>query len=120
MKTTLTKTFSFESAHWLPCFPEGHKCRRMHGHSFKVDVIVSGEVDPDRGYLIDFAQIKDAIRPLEEQLDHRVLNDIPGLEVPTAENLARWIYDRLLPELPLLTAVCVNETCTSSARYPGS
>jgi len=120
MQISLTKTFGFEAAHWLPCFPEGHKCRRMHGHSFKVDVVVAGEVDPSTGYLIDFAEIKQAVEPIEKQLDHYLLNNIEGLENPTAELLAKWIFDRLKPSLPLLDSVCVRETCTSAAEYRGA
>ena len=119
MKIALTKTFGFEAAHYLPCFPEGHKCRRMHGHSFKIDVVVEGEVDPQVGYLIDFADVKAATKPIEEALDHRVLNDIEGLENPTAELLARWVWDQLKPKLELLSAVRVHETCTSSAEFRG-
>ncbi len=119
MRVALTKTFDFEAAHWLPTFPQGHKCRRLHGHSFHVDVIVEGEVPPEKGYLIDFGQIKDAIDPVRLQLDHYCLNDIEGLVNPTAEMLARWVYDRLKPALPLLAAIRVRETCTSAAEYRG-
>jgi 6-pyruvoyltetrahydropterin/6-carboxytetrahydropterin synthase len=119
MHIKLTKTFDFEAAHWLPCFPDGHKCRRMHGHSFHVDVIVEGEVDPARSYLIDYGDIKTAIEPVRNQLDHYLLNEIAGLENPTAEMLAKWIYDRLKPALPLLTTIIVRETCTSAAEYRG-
>ncbi len=119
MQMKLTKTFDFEAAHWLPCFPDGHKCRRMHGHSFHIDVIVEGEVDPARGYLIDYGEIKAAIEPLKNSLDHYLLNDIEGLENPTAEMLSKWIYDRLKPALPLLTTIVVRETCTSAAEYRG-
>ena len=119
MKIKLSKTFDFEAAHWLPTFAQGHKCRRLHGHSFRVDVIVEGEVDPSRGYLIDYGDIKAAIEPVRMQLDHYLLNEIPGLENPTAEMLTKWIYDRLKPALPLLSCVIVRETCTSSAEYRG-
>ena len=119
MHVSLTKSIRFEAAHWLPTFPEGHKCRRMHGHSFRVDVVIAGEVDPQQGYLQDFGQIKAALAPVRDALDHRLLNDIPGLENPTAEMLARWIYERLERELPLLAAVRVRETCTSAAEYRG-
>lgn len=119
MRASLTKTFRFEAAHWLPTFPEGHKCRRMHGHSFYVDLVVEGEVSPEKGYLIDFGEIKAAWNPLEDRLDHYCLNDIEGLENPTAELLARWIYDRIKPKLPLLSIVRVHETCTSAAEYRG-
>jgi 6-pyruvoyltetrahydropterin/6-carboxytetrahydropterin synthase len=119
MRISLTKTFRFEAAHWLPCFPEGHKCRRMHGHSFLVDVVVEGEVDPARGYLMDYGDMKKAIAPVEQQLDHYVLNDIAGLENPTAEMLSRWIFERLKPTLPLLAIVRVHETCTTACEYRG-
>jgi 6-pyruvoyltetrahydropterin/6-carboxytetrahydropterin synthase len=119
MKVTLTKSFRFEAAHWLPTFPEGHKCHRMHGHSFRFDVVVAGEVPPDRGYLVDYGQIQEAAAPIVDELDHRLLNEIPGLENPTAEVLTRWIYDRLRPRLPLLAAIRVYETCTTEAEYRG-
>jgi len=119
MRVSLTKTIDFEAAHWLPTFPEGHKCRRLHGHSFKADIVVEGEVDPAKGYLIDFGQIKAVTDPIVKQLDHYCLNDIEGLENPTAEMLAKWIYDRLAPDLPLLKSVRIRETCTSSAEYTG-
>jgi len=119
MRMRLAKTFGFEAAHWLPTFPEGHKCRRMHGHSFKIEVVVEGDVDPAKGYLIDYGDIKRAIKPIEERLDHRVLNDIEGLENPTSEMLAAWIWDRVAPDLPDLAAVIVHETCTSRCEYAG-
>lgn len=119
MQISLTKTFRFEAAHWLPTFPQGHKCRRLHGHSFIVDVVVEGEVDPALGYLMDFGQIKQAIDPVCNQLDHYCLNDLAGLENPTAEMLAKWVYDQLKPALPLLKLIRVRETCTSEAEYRG-
>lgn len=119
MRVSLTKTIDFEAAHWLPTFPEGHKCRRLHGHSFKVDIVVEGEMDEEAGYLLDFGELKQTVAPIREQLDHRLLNDIEGLANPTAELLARWIYDRLKPALPLLALVRVRETCTSAAEYRG-
>jgi len=111
--------FSFEAAHRLPTVPEGHKCARLHGHSFRVRVTVSGPVDPQMGWVIDFADIKQAFAPLREALDHRYLNEIGGLENPTSEVLARWIWDRLHPSLPILSAVEVRETCTSGCIYRG-
>jgi len=111
--------FSFEAAHRLPNVPEGHKCARLHGHSFRVRVTVSGPVDPRMGWVIDFADIKQAFAPLREALDHRYLNEIGGLENPTSEVLARWIWDRLHPSLPILSAVEVRETCTSGCIYRG-
>lgn len=119
MHVQLSKTFTFEAAHFLPTFPEGHKCRRLHGHSFKVTVRVAGEVDEEQGVLIDYGQIKAACEPIRKQLDHYCLNDVDGLENPTAENLSRWIWQRLEPALPLLSAVVVHETCTSACEYRG-
>ena len=115
----LSKSFSFEAAHRLPTFPPGHKCQRLHGHSFKVDVVIAGEVDPAKGYLIDYGDIKRVAEPVIGELDHQYLNEIPGLENPTAEHLARWVFDRLKAELPLLSAVIIHETCMSSCAYRG-
>jgi 6-pyruvoyltetrahydropterin/6-carboxytetrahydropterin synthase len=119
MTVRLTKTCRFEAAHLLPTFPEGHKCRRLHGHSFRFDVVVSGDVDPKLGYLIDFGEIKKVTDPLIQRLDHYYLNDIEGLSNPTSENLARWLYDRLKPHIPILAAIIVYETCTSACEYGG-
>jgi 6-pyruvoyltetrahydropterin/6-carboxytetrahydropterin synthase len=119
MRLSLSKTFRFEAAHWLPTFPEGHKCRRMHGHSFRFDVVVEGEVDPAKGYLIDYGDIKKICDPIVKQLDHYCLNDIPGLENPTAEMISKWLWDHIKPQLPLLAKIIVNETCTSACEYRG-
>ena len=114
------KAFTLESAHRLPNVPAGHKCARVHGHSFRVEVHVQGPVDPHLGWVMDFADVKAAFEPLYQQLDHHYLNDVPGLENPTSENLARWIWQRLRPALPQLSAIVVHETCTSGARYTGN
>ena len=119
MHVRLAKSFTFEAAHFLPTFPEGHKCRRMHGHSFKVEVVVEGDAPEAQGYLIDYGEIKAAIDPIEKQLDHYVLNEIEGLENPTSEVIAKWIYDRLRAHLPLLSEIIVYETCTSRCHYTG-
>ena len=119
MHVRLIKSFTFEAAHWLPTFPEGHKCRRMHGHSFKVDVVVAGPLDPQKGYLLDYGDIKALTAPVEQQLDHHCLNEIPGLENPTSEMIAKWVWDRLKPQLPQLAQVTVHETCTSRCEYVG-
>ena len=119
MRIRLSKSFSFEAAHWLPTFPQAHKCRRLHGHSFHVQVIAEGDVDEQQGYLIDYGQIKAAAGPIIDSLDHRLLNEIDGLHNPTAECLCRWLYERIQPNLPLLAAIRVDETCTSSAEYRG-
>ena len=119
MKMELRKTFQFEAAHRLPQVPPGHKCARLHGHSFSVEVVVEGPVDPVLGWVMDYADIKAAFRPLHDQLDHNYLNEIPGLENPTSEHVARWIWDRLKPSLPLLTQVVIAETCNSKCAYRG-
>ncbi len=119
MKVRLTKTFRFEAAHDLPTFPEGHKCRRLHGHSFRFDVVIAGEVDEQRGYLIDYGDIKRVVDPIVRQLDHYYLNDIAGLENSTSENLSRWLWKQIKPSLPLLAGIVVYETCTSSCEYLG-
>ena len=119
MHVRLVKSFGFEAAHWLPTFPEGHKCRRMHGHSYRVDVVVEGEVEEAKGYLIDYGEIKATCEPLRKQLDHYLLNEVEGLENPTAENLARWVWNRLVDGLPLLVEVVVHETCTAACAYRG-
>lgn len=119
MKVELEKTFRFEAAHLLPNVPEYHKCRRLHGHSFRVDVIVAGEPDPARGYLVDYGEIKAACEPVRAALDHQYLNEIEGLENPTAELLAQWLWRRLSPALPLLSEIVVHETCESRCEYCG-
>lgn len=115
----LYKEFVFEAAHWLPEVPEDHKCRRMHGHSFHVRITVEGPVEPQSGWVMDFADITRAFKPLYDQLDHYCLNDISGLENPTSENLAIWIWDRLKPELTALNSIQVKETCMSGCVYRG-
>ena len=119
MNVELRKTFQFEAAHLLPHLPETHKCRRLHGHSFSVEIVVAGECDAKLGWLMDYAEISAAFKPLWEQLDHYYLNDIPGLDNPTSENLAVWIWNRLKPNLPLLTEVAVAETCMSRCVFRG-
>lgn len=115
----LVKDFRFEAAHWLPNVPEGHKCQRVHGHSFRGEVAVRGPLDPKLGWVIDFADLKRAIGPLVERLDHYTLNEIPGLENPTAELLAIWIWRELIDKLPMLHRVTIEETCTSRCHYYG-
>ena len=113
------KAFTFEAAHRLPNVPEGHKCARLHGHSFHVEIHVSGPIGAETGWVMDFADLKTAFAPLHRVLDHNYLNDIPGLENPTSEHIARWIWDRLQPALPNLSQIVVRETCTSGAIYDG-
>jgi len=111
------KEFTFEAAHRLPHVPEGHKCSRLHGHSYRIEVWLSGALDLKLGWLMDFADLKAAFEPLRLQLDHYYLNEVAGLENPTSEVLAEWIYTRLEHTLPLLEKVLVSETCTSAAIF---
>ena len=113
------KEFTIEAAHWLPNLPEGHKCRRLHGHSFRLEIHVSGPLDPHLGWVMDFAEIKAAFKAIEDRIDHHCLNEVEGLENPTSENLARWLWKELRSALPLLSQVTVRETCTSGCVYTG-
>ena len=115
----LYKDFSFEAAHRLPNVPTVHKCARLHGHSFQVRVSVDGPVGERSGWVVDFAELKAAFRPVYDQLDHRYLNEIAGLENPTSENLARWIWRQLSPSLPGLAEIEIRETCTTGCMYRG-
>ena len=113
------KTFRIEAAHRLPNVPAGHKCARLHGHSFAIELLVSGDLGAESGWVMDFADLKQAFQPLYDRLDHHYLNDVEGLENPTSERIAVWIWERLKPALPQLSAVTVHETCTSGCRYTG-
>ncbi|MFT6286360.1 MAG: 6-pyruvoyltetrahydropterin/6-carboxytetrahydropterin synthase [Alcanivorax sp.] len=113
------KEFHFEAAHRLPNVPEGHKCARLHGHSFLVRICVEGAAVEPTGWVMDFSELKAAFKPVLEKLDHFYLNEIPGLENPTSENIARWIWQGLQPALPQLSAVEIRETCTSGCIYRG-
>ena len=113
------KEFRFEAAHRLPHVPEGHKCGRLHGHSYRVQLHLQGEPDPHTGWFVDFGDIKSAFKPTYDLLDHNYLNDIPGLENPTSEVLAQWIWHRVKPVMPNLVRVVLFETCTSGCTYSG-
>lgn len=113
------KQFTIEAAHRLPNLPEGHKCARLHGHSFVVEIHIEGPIGDRSGWVRDFADIKSAFAPIYDVLDHRYLNDIEGLDNPTSENLAVWIWHRLAPTLPDLCSVVIRETCTSGCVYDG-
>ena len=113
------KAFTLEAAHRLPNVPEGHKCARLHGHSFRIEIHVEGDIDPHFGWVMDFADLKAAFAPIHAQLDHRYLNDIEGLDNPTSENLARWIWRHLRFSLPTISQIVVRETCTSGCLYRG-
>ena len=103
----------------LPLLPKNHKCRRLHGHSFQAEIVVRGECDLELGWVMDYAEITKAFQPLWDQLDHYYLNEVPGLENPTSENLAAWIWRGLKPRLPLLVEIVVAETCTARCVYRG-
>lgn len=113
------KVFTIDAAHRLPHVPAGHKCGRLHGHTFQIEVHIDGPLDPKLGWIIDFGDVKSAFRPIEEQLDHHYLNEVAGLENPTSENIARWVYRNLKPSLPGLSKIVVRETCSSGCIYAG-
>ena len=113
------KEFSFEAAHLLPNVPPDHKCARLHGHSVAVRIYVEGQVGDNSGWVMDFSDISSAFNPIQKELDHCYLNEIKGLENPTSENIVRWIWERLKPDLPQLFEIEIRETCTSGCRYTG-
>ena len=113
------KEFTFEAAHLLPHVPEDHKCRRLHGHSYRVRICVEGSLEPTLGWVVDFADIAEAFEPIRLRLDHYYLNEIEGLENPTSEVLARWIWQNLESTLSGLCRVEVSETCTAGCIYRG-
>jgi len=115
----LVKELRFEAAHRLPHVPQSHKCFRLHGHSFKIDITVEGPVDEKTGWFIDYQVIHDIWQPLYESLDHNYLNEVEGLENPTSENLARWLWERIKPKLPSLSQITVHETCDARCEYNG-
>jgi 6-pyruvoyltetrahydropterin/6-carboxytetrahydropterin synthase len=113
------KVFKIDAAHRLPNVPKGHKCAQMHGHSFRIEIHVRGPVDPKLGWVIDFADLADAFNPIFVELDHKYLNEIDGLKNPTSENLAKWIWERLYPKLPILRKIIVRESPESGVLYEG-
>ncbi len=113
------KEFTFEAAHLLPNVPPEHKCRRLHGHSFRARIHVEGDLDPSLGWVADFADVREAFEPIWAALDHRYLNEIEGLENPTSEVIAKWIWTRLKPTLPGLSRITLFETCTAGCAYEG-
>ena len=119
MRTRLSRDYRFEAAHFLPKVPEGHKCARMHGHSYLVVVTIEGEIDPELGWVMDFAAIDEHVLPLIRALDHQVLNEVDGLANPTSELLAVWLWDRVRPSLPVLVELQVAETVSSRCVYRG-
>ena len=113
------KIFTFEAAHRLPNLPASHKCSRLHGHSFRVELHLRGQLTPVENWVIDFADVKAAFQPVYDQLDHHYLNDIAGLENPTSEQISVWLWQQTKPKLPALVKVVVHETCTAGSIYCG-
>ena len=115
----LVTNFTFEAAHQLPHAPSHSKCRRLHGHSFKVEVHVCGGLGEETGWVMDYDEIQRVCEPVYDALDHRLLNEVDGLENPTSEIIAVWIWNRLEPNIPGLSAIVVHETCTARCVYRG-
>jgi len=116
---TIFREFTFDSAHFLPMVPDGHKCRQIHGHTYHLKVFFEGPLDPILGWVADFADIKAAVGAIVDRVDHKMLNNIEGLENPTCEHLAIWIWDQVIREIPSLKRIELNETPTSGAIYEG-
>ncbi len=114
---TIYKQFYFDSAHYLPYVPDGHKCKEMHGHTYKLTLYFTGPLDETYGWVIDFNEIKTVVDPLIKTLDHKLLNNIEGLENPTSEVIAMWIWTKLKPGMPLLSKIELNETPSTGAVY---
>jgi 6-pyruvoyltetrahydropterin/6-carboxytetrahydropterin synthase len=116
-RTRITKSFTFDAAHWLPRVADDHKCRRLHGHTYRIEVALEGELDPELGWVVDYGEVSRVVDPIVRELDHRCLNDLPGLENPTAEILAAWLFERLCTALPQLVEVMVCETPRTAAIH---
>lgn len=113
------KEFTFDSAHFLPYVPDGHKCKNMHGHTYRLRVYIKGKPDEKLGWIMDFKDLKDAVNPVIDLLDHKLLNDVPGLENSTAENITIWIWQKIKPVLPGLSRIELYETPTTGVLYSG-
>lgn len=113
------KQFSFDSAHFLPHVPDGHKCKEIHGHTYRMIVYINGELIKDLDWVMDFAEMKKVIAPVIKTIDHKLLNNIPGLENPTCEIIAVWLWNKIKPEIPLLSKIELYETPTSGVVYEG-
>jgi 6-pyruvoyltetrahydropterin/6-carboxytetrahydropterin synthase len=116
---TIYKQFTFDAAHFLPKVPKGHKCRQVHGHTYHLTIFISGPVTEDIGWVIDFSELKGVCKPLVDRLDHALLNEVSGLENPTAENVARWLWKQIKIKLPSLQKIELKETPTSGVIYEG-
>jgi 6-pyruvoyltetrahydropterin/6-carboxytetrahydropterin synthase len=97
---------SFDSAHWLPNVPDRHKCKRLHGHTYRIRIEIEGPVDQNSGWIIDYAEIKAFWEPLKSILDHHCLNEIAGLQNPTNENNVDWVRARI----PGISRLEIRET----------
>ncbi len=115
----ISKQFIFDAAHFLPNVPDGHKCKNIHGHTYHLTVLIDGPLQEKLGWVIDYGDLKKAIAPVIEQVDHQLLNNIPGLENPTSEMLVVWIWQQIKPVLPLLKRLELYETPTSGVIYEG-
>ena len=115
----LFKEFTFDSAHSLPHVPDGHKCKEVHGHTYRLVVFIEGELDPHLGWVMDFAEVKGVVKPIIDKIDHKYMNDIEGLENPTCEIIAKWLWDQIKPAIPLLKKIELHETPTSGVVYEG-
>ena len=113
------KEFTFDSAHSLPNVPEGHKCKAIHGHTYHLKVLIEGDLDPHLGWVMDFSDLKHVVKPVIDQIDHKYMNELEGLENPTCEAIAKWLWERIKPELPLLKEIVLHETPTSGTVYSG-
>ena len=113
------KDFTFDSAHSLPNVPDDHKCKAIHGHTYRLKVSLEGDLDPDLGWVMDFTDLKNIVKPVIDQIDHKYMNDLEGLENPTCEAIAIWLWNRIKPNLPLLIRIELNETPTSGTVYCG-
>jgi len=114
------KEFTFDSAHSLPNVPEGHKCKAIHGHTYRLKVIIEGDLDPHLGWVMDFSDLKNVVKPVIDQIDHKYMNELKGLENPTCEAIAIWLWNKIKPSLPLLKEIELHETPTSGTVYSGS
>ncbi|MCA0427408.1 MAG: 6-carboxytetrahydropterin synthase QueD [Bacteroidetes bacterium] len=113
------KQFTFDSAHFLPNVPDGHKCKEIHGHTYRVIFYFEGELNPELGWVMDFGDLKQVLEPTIKRIDHKLMNNIPGLENPTCERIAIWLWEQVKPSLPMLCKVELHETPTSGAVYEG-
>jgi 6-pyruvoyltetrahydropterin/6-carboxytetrahydropterin synthase len=120
MEVELIKTFSFSAAHSLPCVPPGHRCGGMHGHTYRVDIHATGQVDPATGWLMDYGDLKRIVEPIVDALDHQNLNEIPGLANSTSEQIAKYLWDKIAPQIPALSAVTLWESDSARCIYRGT